>query len=363
MTFRILSLGILLSCTFAFGQLPEREELVAKFVKDETNLEGATELMKHFQSGGIRTIMRNLEKISPELREKYGRMLSRADLLRFRNDLNAKLGQVEDPNSKAVFLNLLASIGRELPPSVFEPMAKDETLPLSVRLAAHSGLIKVQNPKIYDAFHEVAEDAIYDPTTGQNDFFWAHLVKSENNGFYLYTRGKLYADKVKDGTIKAAIMMAENESTDMYTALLDLRKRKFVPMMIDRAVQVGGTALLDLMAEHKFTRKKYASQIAEARKAAAAIQPFRSRFMDKADVTQTPLGALVPVRAKGSGAEKGYPSGYAIIKVSKDGVMSVESHHNPFGGSDNIKDIATGTTLPGYVNWEPVDTYYLVVAM
>ena len=271
-------------------------------------MEAAAELIKHFQMDSLRTILRNLDKLAPEDRLKYYHLmlyLSEDDLMRFRNDLNANVSKLEDPRSRSMSLMLMATIGRALEPSVFTTYSDDIEQPLMVRLAAAGGLIKVQNPANYQKFHELANEAIYDPANGRNDFAFTNLKKADNTGFYLYTRGQLDVDKPADGVIMCAILMAENESTDVYEKILDMRKRKWVPMLIDRAVQVGGVDLLELMAQHKTTKKKFVVEISSGLTAAKSIAQYRSRFMDMSDPTTTPLGAVVPFTGKGSGSAEG----------------------------------------------------------
>jgi len=362
MNLRLVLLFLFLA-PFSLGQgLPDRDALIEKFVVADTNVDAAAELLKHFQMGGLRTIIRNLEKLPPDIRLRYYHVLLHMDLMRFRNDLNANVEEFVDPDSRAMSLMLLATIARNLQPSVFSKYADDPAQPIKVRLAAASGLVKIQKPAYYQKFHELAEEAVYEPSVGKNDFAFAHIGKSANNSFYLYTRGQLSIDKPSDGVIKSAILMSENESTDVYETVLDLRKRKWVPMMIDRAVQVGGVDLLKLMVDHRLTRRRFVVEVSSAMTAAEAIAPFRSRMMDKSDQSKTPIGAVVPFSASGSGSAEGYHAGYGIIKVAADGTMSLVQGHTPFGGSNNMAEVVSGKTLPAYLDWEPVESYYLILA-
>ena len=354
--------SLLLSFLFTatcFGQiLPDRDELVRKFLEPATTDQAAGELIKHFQWGGLRTIIRNVPKLPLQDRLQYGEVLRHADLMRFRNDLNANLENATDPETKALFLMLLATVGRALDPSVFEPYIADESNPLFVRLAAASGVIKVQNPKNYDRFHELSNKAVIDYETGQNDFRFADVSKS-NLGFYLYTKSQLEQDKAPNGVILSAIAMAESSGADIYTPILDGKRRKFFPLMIDRAIQVGGVTLLDAMASHRAARK-FGDLIAQAKPAASAIARYRGQFMDTLDKTSAPIGPLLP--RHGSGNASGLRAGYAVVEISEAGSVSIISHHNPNGGTDNLKELLPSSTLPAYLDWKPVKSYALVMA-
>ena len=356
-------LSLLVSTVFVFGQMPEREELEKMLNNDQTSAEGAAQLIKHFQAGGQRTIMRNLPEMSPATRLKYAQMFMHQDLMRFRNTLNEAVPKVTDPEGRAMMLSILATFGRSLTPAVFDPYANDETAPLRLRLAAMSGLIRVQSPKLYDRFIEMATEANMDPSVGPYDFEFVDISRKSNMGFYLYLRGKLSGEKVSEGMIKAAIHMSNNESSDVYELLLGKMKRKQIPLLIDHAVRIGGVKLLDAMAVHKKTKKKFAAQISTAKKAAAAIAPYMSKLMGSGtDPTKYPIGSVVPLSGKGSGGTPGYTTGIAIVKVAADGSMSLAAHVNPFGGSDNLADICSGKTFPAHQNWEAMESYYLIYA-
>ena len=357
---RSLCISFLLA-TLCFGQaLPDRDELVKKFLEPATSKQAGMDLIKHFQMGGLRTIIRNLNKVPLSDRLQYGEMLRHMDLMRFRNDLNANVETAPDATTRALALMLLSTIGRNLDPSVFNPYVGDETVDMRVRLAAMSGLVKVQKIDQYNRFYEVAETAVVDPSTGQNDLLFADISK-KNLGFYLYTRTQLDETKVPHGAILAAITMAENDSVDIYEAILKLRKKKYIPLLIDRAIKVGGVQLLEAMAKNK-KAKKFKAQINAALPAAQMVTAYRSKFMDHSDPKQTPIGPLLPLKGQGTSNAPGYRAGYAIAKVSANGHISVLGHQAPFGSSDNLKEILTGTTLPAYLNWEAVESYALIVA-
>ena len=358
---------LILSCfltTLSFAQIPDRDELVKLFVNEKTSVEGATQLIQHFQWGGLRTMIRNLDKLSPERCIMFApvlRNIAPDDLMRFRNDLNANVTKVSDPKSRAMFLMLLGILSRDLDPAVFQTYVDDEMAPMVVRLAAAGGMAKVQNPALFKRYHALAETAIFDPTTGQNDFLFSGLTIADR-AFYLFTRSALEnASKPEQGLILSAVTVAENSSKEIYQKLMDKRKKKMIPVLIDRAIQVGGVSLLDLMLKHK-TCKKFKSEVQKGKEAAQKIAPY----MDKLWVRTTPatasFGAILPENGEGSGAEPGYRSTYAIVKVAANGDMSVVEHVHPFGGSDNFEKLFSGKTLPAYTNWKPIDSYYLVVA-
>ena len=171
MRFIFFLLLFTLTGTLAQGQLlPDRDELTKKFLIESTTVEASQELIKHFQKGGLRTIIRNINELPPEQRVRYGEVLRHMDLMTFRNDLNANLENATDDESKAMFLMLLATVGRALDQSIFQKYIDDETASIKVRLAAASAIIKVQKPAFYDKFHEIAEDAEIDLTTGKKRF-------------------------------------------------------------------------------------------------------------------------------------------------------------------------------------------------
>jgi len=345
----------------AFGQLlPDRDELVQKFLAESTSVEASRELIKHFQKGGLRTIIRNINELPPHQRIRYGEVLRHMDLMTFRNDLSANMENAPDDDSRAMFLMLLATVGRALDQSIFQKYVDDQTAPVKVRLAAASGIIKIQKPSLYDQFHEIADTADIDPTTGQDDFVYADIHKS-NVGFYLYTRSQLDQDKMSHGVIITALVMAENDSVDIYNKILDEKKRKYIPLMIDRAVKVGGVQLLEAMSDHK-TCKKSLDEIQKGLAAAKFIAQYRNMFMDKLEKSNEPIGPLLPLFCPGQGAEEGFRPGYAVVKVSAEGDISLLYNGNPFGGSSDFENALRGHTVPAYMDWKPVESYALVLA-
>ncbi|QTD49138.1 hypothetical protein [Sulfidibacter corallicola] len=331
-----------------------------KFLKGDSD-HAASELIKHFEMGGLRTIIRNLNALPDEKKIQYMHVLRHMDLFRFRNDLNANLTEAKDDTSKMVALRLLATFGDRLSPEVFEPHVANEENSVAVRLAACSGLIQAQRPSNYDRFIEIANKAIVDPTTGQDDFAFAE-ISHQNRGFFLYTKSKLEDKKAPTGAILISVYLAQNKNDDIYTNVLNLRRRKLVPYMIDRAVMAGAPALLDVMAEHR-SAKKFRDQISRAKPAAQAVAKYRAKFFDQYEKDQAPIAARIPHKGTGSAAEGNYHAAYAVVEVSAEGDMKVVVHEKPFGsGGDNLQSVLSGKTLPAYVKWQPVASYYLVVA-
>lgn len=82
--------------------------------------------------------------------------------------------------------------------------------------------------------------------------------------------------------------------------------------------------------------------------------------MDKVDKATTPIGPLIPVTGTGTGRE-GFRAAYAVVKVSETGDMSILTLEKPHGGSDNLKQLISGVTLPAWQNWKPVESYALVL--
>ena len=361
MVLRLFVLTMLSTC-LCFGQgLPDRDELVKKFLDDATSADAAKELLKHFQMGGLRTIIRNLDEIPYERALGYGVSLRYIDLDRFRNDLNSNLKSADGPQRRALFLMLLSTIGRGLASSEFEPYIVDETQPLYVRLAALSAIIKVQNPARYDRFIEMAGEAEVNPETGKDDLRFADITK-KNLGFWLYTKGKVDDDQPNHGAIISALAMCEANDEDLYQVILDKKRwRKYYPLMIDRAVKVGGVNLLEMMAAHK-SAKKFRTQISAAIPAAQAIAEYRSKFVDKA-VDGLQMGPVFNLYAQGAGVKGGYRGGYAVAKVDASGAVSMVTHQSPFGGTDSLSSHITGSTFPAHnKEWQPVESYVLVIA-
>lgn len=360
MVLKCWMLGFLtLAC---LGQaLPDRDKLVKQFLNESNSVDAARELIKHFQMGGLRTIIRNISKLPLQKRLQYGELLRHFDLMRFRNDLNTNLDRAKDPSTRGMNLMLLATIGRNLEPSVFEPYLADESAHIRVRLAAASGLVKVQKPGNYDRFLQLANSVVMDAGSGRNDLVFADISKS-NLGFYIYTKSQIDQKSVQHGAIVTAIAMCENDSGDVYETILDLKKRKYVPQMIDRAIKVGGVNLLEIMAQHKTSKKKFAGEIAKALEAARVIARYRGKFLDKQPAQKLLIGPLFPRTGTGTSAESGYRAAYAVARIDASGQVSLAAHQAPFGTSDNLKDLIKGVTLPAYLDWEPVECYILVVA-
>lgn len=343
------------------GQLPDREELTTKFKSPDTSHEAAESLLKHFGMGGIRTIIRNLNDLDANSRLAYGNMFRYMDMFRFRDDLNNNLTSVGDNESKAMYLMLVGSAGRQIAADFFETYVNDETAPVNVRLAAAGGTIKIQNPELYNRFLEIADRAVVDFSIGQNDLYFANLNK-ENLGFFLYTKAKIEDKKAPHGAIICAIDMAENEDTDIYESLLNSKKRKYYPIMIDHAVQVGGTDLLAAMANHK-SAKKFRTQIDQASEVAAKVAEYRPKLADKLTGKNAVLAPYFPIKTGGTSVESGYHSAYAIAKVSATGDISLLFHSAPFGhDNDNLKTILSGKTMPAYIDFEPAETFVFLPA-
>jgi len=343
------------------GQLPDRDELTAQFKNPETSHQAAEALLTHFGMGGIRTIIRNLNDLDVNSRLAYGNMFRNMDMFRFRDDLNNNLGSIGDDNSKAMYLMLVSSAGRQIAADFFNTYVNDENAAVKVRLAAAGGTIKIQNPELYNRFLEIADRAVVDFSIGQNDLYFANLSK-ENLGFFLFTKAKIEDKKAPHGAIVCALEMAENADTDIYETLVNNRKKKYYPIMIDHAVQVGGTDLLAVMEAHKST-KKFRDQISKAKDVAAKVAQYRSKFADKLTGKHSVLVPYFPIKTGGTSEESGYHSAYAVAKVAATGDISLLFHSAPFGhNNDNLKSILSGRTMPAYIDFEPVETYVFVPA-
>lgn len=362
---RVVWIGLLVAFS-ALGQgLPDREEAVKKLLNRDHTVEGARTLIDHYQLGGIRTVIRNLENMDASSRMSYAHVLKYLDLFRFRNDLNRSLQDAKTDEAKAVFLMLLATFGQQLDPvSVFQPYADDESLPLFVRLAAVSGMVQIQNPTYYDRFIEIANEVDLDEPLGPV-FRYAEM-SMKNQGFYYYLRETLNPDrssvKTQHGAIIAAIAMAENESGQLYEWILELHDRDYLPMMIDRAVMVGGVDLISVMQEHKTSKKKFRDELAKAAGAAEAMAQFRDKWMNTVSPDVYPLAPLIPEEFLGYNVPSPMKE-FGMVKVDKDGHVELVAHVSPFGSSAKLKSAFTDfNTMPGYQDWEPVERYMFVTA-
>jgi hypothetical protein len=339
--------------------LPDRDELRTKFLQRESSAQAAQDLIDNFQMGGLRTIIRNLLKLPPDLRVQYGRSLSYMDLSRFANDLNANLENAQDPETRAMCLMMLATLGRSIAPAVFEKYIADESQPMMVRLAAMSGRCKIQNPAIFDRFYELADEAVVEPHNGRNDLAYADVSK-DNLPFFLYTKAQVEKKEASHGLILSAISVAGKNSTDIYKSILDKKKKKYLPLLVDRAIQVGGVQLLESMAGHR-TAKRYKAEISFAMSVAKAVAKYRDRFMDQVPQDKTPIGPVLPINGTGTGKED-YRAAYAVVQVTAEGDIKLLSHDKPYGGDDNLQTLLTGKTQPAYLDWKPVESYALVIA-
>jgi len=344
-----------------FAQLPDRDELAAKFKTAETSHQAAEDLLEHFAMGGIRTLLRNLNDLDASSRLAYGNMFRNMDMFRFRDDLNSNLTSVADADSQAMYLMLISSAGRQIADTFFSPYVDDESSPVHVRLAAAGGIIKIQNPALYDRFLAIADNAVVDSSTGQNDLYYANLNK-ENLGFFLYAKGKADQKDAPHGAIICAIEMSENDDTDLYEALLNNKKKKYYASMIDHAILVGGTKLIDVMLGHK-QMKKSLQQLESAKLIAEKFAEYRVKSANTLKGETATLLPYLPVRFGGTASKSGYHSAYAIAKIDATGQMSLVYHNAPFGdGNDNLKAVLTGRTMPANVDFAPVETYVLVAA-
>ncbi len=359
MVLKSLFLTTLFSLACFAQVLPEREELVKKFLVESTSAEASRELIKHFQMGGLRTIIRNMGSLPYKQALEYGASLRYMNLSRFGNDLNTNLNNADGPQTRAMYLMLLATIGRTIAPETFETVMADESAPMYVRLAAASGVIKVQNPAIYDRFIALADDAEVDPATGKNDLQFADIGKN-NIGFFLYTKGKIGGDDMSHGSIICTLAMIDANDVDVYEELLDAKEKKYFDLMIDRAVKIGGVQLLETMQGHK-AAKKYRDKIAQAMPAAQAIAQYTDKLLPNG-IDNLAIGPALFPTGTGSGTE-GFSAAVAVAKISASGEISIVTHQAPFGGTDDLKSILAGKTFPAHnIKWEPVDSYVLVIA-
>jgi len=359
MVFKSLLFTTLLSLACFAQVLPEREELVKKFMVESTSVEASRELVKHFQMGGLRTIIRNMGQLPYQRALAYGESLRYMDLSRFGNDLNTNLSNADGPQTRAMYLMLLATIGRTIAPATFEVFVDNASEPMYIRLAAASGIIKVQNPAIYDRFLALANDAVVEPGTGKNDFQFADIGKG-NIGFFLYCKNKLDSDEISHGAIVTTLAMIGADDVDAYEYLLKAKEKKYFDLMIDRAVKVGGVQLLETMQANKVA-KKWRDKISQALPAARAIAEFNDKLLPlKKDGLH--MGPVLTTVGSGAGTE-GFSAAVAIAKISASGEVSILTHQSPFGGNDNLQTFLSGTTFPAHnKEWQPVDSYVLVIA-
>lgn len=349
----------LLFAGLCFGQeLPDRDELVAQF-KDPATIEPAVrELYKSFGMGGIRSVMSNINKLEPQQRLQWVRTFHYMDFNRFFNDVVGNLENAPDAETKAMWMMLLASEGRTVDPNFFEKYATDESQDLKLRLAAMSGFCMRQDPERYKRFYALADKAVVDPETGRNDLAYALLTK-ENQGLFFYTRSMLEKGKSSHGAILIALAMADAGDSQVFTKIIELKDKKYTSMMIDRAVAVGGVAILDAMASHKLMKKDLA-EINAAKPGAAAIAAHISKLYAQQthDKTKVPMAAVLPLSLPGSGSQ-GKHAGFAIVKVDANGDVSVVEQASPTGAAIQVSGLPA-KTVPAYLDWAPIESFYLL---
>ncbi len=349
----------LLFTGLCFGQtLPDRDELVNQF-KDPATIEPAVrELYKHFGMGGIRSVMSNINKLPLEQRLQWMHTFHAMDFNRFFNDIAINLDTASDPETKAMWLKLLAVEGRTIDPKAFEKYVNDESQDLRVRLAAMSGLVQRQDPERYKQFYALADKAVVDPVTGRNDLAYALLTK-QNQALFFFTRSMLEKGKASHGSILIALSMADAGDSEVFSRIIELKDKKYTSFMVDRAVAVGGVAILDMMANHKLMKKDLA-EINAAKPAAAALAGHLSKLYHNQthDRSKTPLAAVLPTTVKGSGS-MGKHAGFAIVHVDAAGNVNVIEKQSPMGGSVDFSGLPA-KTVPAYLEWESIESYYLL---
>lgn len=361
MQFRAAIVVLFFSMT-VFGQgLPDQDKLVQEMTSGDTKA-GAKGFIESFGMGGVRSMINALGDMPVEKRMAYGRALLYMDLFRFRNDLNANLQKAEDSNSKALYLNMMATFGGQIHDEVFTPFMNNESNPTFVRLAAAAGIVQLQKPDNYEKFYEIAERAVIDPATGQNDFRYVHIEKS-NLGLFLYTKSKIDDRRAPHGKVVTAIELAGAGDTEIYQIILDNRMKKYIPHMIDRAIRAGAPDLLRVMLDHK-TCKRNKSEISRAIPAAEAVAQFNDKLLKaNRDPNHPVIGPAIPVRGEGQGTAEGFRAGYAVVKIDAEGNMEVVCLEKPASGAtENIKELYSGNTLPAYSDWKPIESYILVTA-
>lgn len=343
----------------AFGQgLPDRDKLTEELMQLETRVDATRGLVESYQLGGIRTILRNLGEMPLESRMDFAQMFQGLDLFRFRNDLNTNLNDSKEKESKALFLMLMSQFGRKVDLSVFEQYANDEDEVRFVRLAAATGLVKFQNPKYYDLFVSLTEDIDLDLESAENDFRFADISMG-NKGFYYYVQTKLTKEESTHGYVMTALVMATRESSDLYAKILNLRQRKYVPLMINRAIEVGGVELLEMMREEKAC-KKFRDEIEKAIPAAKIVAEYWDKLFDRSNPEQYPIRPLTPFDLKPRGMALN--RSYAIVNVSATGEMHVVEEFGPFcQKAEALRAAFEGKkTFPAYLEWNPVESLILV---
>lgn len=351
-----------LMTAFAFAQgLPDRDKLTQEFVKSSSSDAAALELFKHFQMGGLRTVIRNLNELPEQHREQWGYGLKHMNLFRFRNDINGLLQSAKDESTKSTNLMLLSTMGRAIPNDVFAPFFRNASEPLHVRLAAGAGMIQIQNPGLYDEYYTTAEESVYDFDLDRNDFQYALLDKT-NVGFFLYTKAKVEDKSPTHGMIVSAIRMIEKGDTEIVDAVLNTREKKYVPLLIHQAIRRGAPNLLQFMLEHK-RGKRFDEEIGRAMPAAQMVAKYYDQLNKTFEETDHYVGPRIVRVGKGSGGMEGYPGGYAIVKVKADGTTEILEHTNPFGGTDNLKSLVEANTFPAHLNFEPQEAVVLLEAL
>ncbi|PIE90242.1 MAG: hypothetical protein CR997_06545 [Acidobacteria bacterium] len=350
---------LLMMCTAVFA-LDNRDKFVAQLVNPAETVAGAEGLFDSYQLGGVRTIIKNFNQMPPELAMQYAYALRNLDLFRFRNDMNANLQNAKTLEQKGIALLLLSSLGRRIDSSIFQQVAENPAEDIKVRLSAATCLCAIQNPKYFDLFAEIAELAVCDPETGQNSFIYCDF-SNVSKGMFYYLLPKLDSKTTAtNGVILSLLQIVSPGNSDFYTKLLDLRKKDYYRLMIDRAARVGAVDLLDLMSSSKRAKKLW-DQIKAVRPAAAMVAKHKDQLFCQSDQKKYPIGSLIP-RVFTMNGKMGLSSGIAIVKVDESGNVSILEEHSPAGVTGAFSSISGKKTMAAKLDFVPVESYYVLYA-
>jgi len=352
-------LSLILFSLFSIAQ-DERDVFVGKLIKPETTLEGAQGLYDSYQLGGVRTIIKQFNNMPADLALQYAFAFRNLDLFRFRNDMNANLLEAKSPEHRGVALMLLSSLGRQIDANTFMKFAENPTEDIRVRLAAATCLCAVQNPRYFELYAQIAEEAVVDYETGRNDFVYCDFT-FVSPGLFYYLKPKLEERSTSTHGVKIVMLQTVNpNSTEFYEMLLEAREKDYFPMMVNQAIKVGSVDLLKMMADHK-RAKKIKDKVQAAIPAAALVAKYKPKTFKHAKKEQYPIGALFSRPMQGKGVE-GYLKGSAALKVDANGTISVLEESSPFGGSGVFSSYSGKTTMAAKLDFQPVESIYLVVA-
>jgi len=350
---------ILMICNGVMA-LDNRDEFVDQLIDPSETVIGAEGLFESYQLGGVRTIIKNLNKMPADLALQYAHAMSNLDLFRFRNDMNGNLQSAKTVEQKGAALLLLSSLGRKIDSGIFLEFAEDINEDIRVRLAAATCLAAIQNPTYFELFAEIAETSIVDPATGRNDFIYCDYTNISRGLFYTLKPKLDVKSTAKHGVIMVMLQVVKPGHNEFYTKLIDLRRKEYYDMMINQAARAGAVDLLDTIANHKKAKKVW-DMAKSARPAALMVAKYRDQLFNKSNKKKYPIGSLIPPQYAANGRD-GYSASFAILKVDAEGVMSVVQEESILGSKGPFSALNGKKTMAAKLDFAPIESLYFVVS-